>query len=122
MHYRLDKIANLVLTNEVSSEFDCNMDATQYAHKKFFMFSDDNLYVTFRFHIRILDYMIEMFGKDIVLKQTDKDHIETTVNINQTGAILLVQQYLDAIEIVYPENLRRDMLDRLSSSYKKYQS
>lgn len=121
MHYRIDKIANLRITSCSSSKYTFpNMDATTYAHKKCFMFSDDNLNVTFRFRASILDYMIELFDADIILIQRSNDDIETTVSINKTGALLLAQQYSDALEIIYPQSLIQDMRDRITNLGGRY--
>lgn len=120
MHYRLDKVANLRLIGESSSECHLTIDATEYAQRKFVMFSDDNLYVTFQYRRRILDYMIELFGTGIHIIRIDDETLESTVNINRTGALLLAHQYLDVMRIAYPEDLKETMIDSFEKATKWY--
>ena len=67
--------------------------------------------VTIRCKKRILDTMIDIFGKDIKITESDENHYRFTVTVNENGIIFLAQQYLDAIEIIDPPAIRKKLID-----------
>ena len=70
--------------------------------------------VTIRCKKRILDAMIDIFGKDIKITEPDEDHYQFTVTVNDNGIIILAQQYMDAIEIIYPPVLMKRFMESIS--------
>ena len=119
-HYRLDRICNAILLNEPSDPNFKMEDAYVYANNKLFMFSGEMIKATIKCKKRILDSMVDIFGTDLILFTPDPDHYEFTVTVNRNGIIYLGQQFLDAIEIVYPEDVREELLNRLNSAQKQY--
>ena len=119
-HYRLDRVSNAFLLNEPSNP-DFNMeDAYVYANNKLFMFSGEMIKATVKCKKRVLDSMVDIFGTDFVLFTPDSEHYEFTVEVNRNGIINLAQQYIDAIEITYPEDVRQEMKNRLKIAIEVY--
>ena len=119
-HYRLDRICNATLLNDPSDPDFIIEDAYVYANNKLFMFSGEMIKATIKCKKRILDSMVDIFGTDLILFTPDPDHYEFTVTVNRNGIIYLGQQFLDAIEIVHPEDVREELLNRLNSAQKQY--
>ena len=67
-----------------------------------------------------MDQMIDIFGTDIIVVPSKDDSFSITVNTSKTGAIYLAQLYLDAIEIIYPNELRKEFLKELEIKTKQY--
>ena len=106
MHYRLDRMSFAEVTDE-----DCiipfdRVDAYQYANNKLFMFTGRDVHVTIKCNKRVIDAMVDLFGKDIFFVKTDENHYTFSVVSTDTGIIFLAQQYLDAIEVIAPEEIR----------------
>lgn len=119
-HYRLDRISKACLLNELSNP-DFNMeDAYVYANNKLFMFSGEMIKATIKCKKRVLDSMVDIFGTDLILFTPDSDHYEFTVEVNRNGILFLGQQFLDAIEIMYPESVREEMTKRLKAAQEAY--
>ena len=119
-HYRLDRVSNASLLNEPSNP-DFNMeDAYVYANNKLFMFSGEMIKATIKCKKRVLDSMVDIFGTDFVLFTPDPEHYEFTVEVNRNGILCLAQQYIDAIEITYPEDIRLEIQHRLKTALKAY--
>lgn len=114
MHYRLDRICNAKVTKEKCIIPYEQVDAYDYSDNKLFMFSGEMVTVTIRCKKRILDAMIDIFGKDIKITAPDEDHYQFTVTVNDNGIIFLAQQYMDAIEIIYPPVLRKRFMELIS--------
>lgn len=105
-YYRYSDIISLIPYEQV--------DAHEYSDNKVFMFSGEMVTVTIRCKKRILDAMIDIFGKDIKITAPDEDHYQFTVTVNDNGIIFLAQQYMDAIEIIYPSVLRKRFMELIS--------
>lgn len=122
MHYRMDSIENLRMLDIPCSQFDYTEDAAGYAGNQLFMFSGERISVTFRCEKRMLDYVIDQFGRNVPLHQTDEGHFEVTVSVTKTGAILFCYRFLDDVTIVYPEELREEMHSRLITAAERFLS
>ena len=121
MQYRMDRIINLRMMDLPCSTFDYTEDAAEYAGKQLFMFYGENISVTFRCANRMLDYVIDQFGRNVILHRIDKEHFEVTVSAPKTGAILFCYRFLDEVTIIYPEELRKEIHDRLITAAERFQ-
>ena len=84
------------------------------------MYSDEQLHVRLRCENRIMDQMIDIFGTEMkILKRDDKSFI-TSVIVNKQGVLFLAQQFMEAIEIIEPDNLRETMKEQLKLTLQKY--
>ena len=119
-HYRLDRISNACLLTEASDPDFKMEDAYEYANNKLFMFSGKMIKTTIKCKKRVLDSMIDIFGTDLILFTPDSDHYEFTIEVNRNGILFLAQQYLDAIEITYPEDVRSEIKHRLKAALDAY--
>ncbi len=84
------------------------------------MFSGEMIKATIRCEKRILDSMVDIFGTNLILFTPDQDHYEFTVTVNRNGILFLGQQFLDAIEITYPEDIREELRKRLDIAQQTY--
>ena len=119
-HYRLDRISNACLLNDHSNSNFRMEDAYAYANNKLFMFSGEMIKVTIKCERRILDSMVDIFGTDLILFTPDSDHYEFSVTVNRNGILFLGQQFLDAIEIIYPDEIRKELHKRLETAAQNY--
>lgn len=106
MHYRLDRMTDAVILEEQCTTPFNRIDAYEYASNKLFMYSGKEVHVTIKFQKRILDAMVDIFGTEPLLFETDENHYQISVTVNDNGIIFLAQQYIDAIEIISPEEIR----------------
>ncbi|MSS58444.1 WYL domain-containing protein [Erysipelotrichaceae bacterium Oil+RF-744-GAM-WT-6] len=120
MHYRLDRIENLRMLDIPCSQFDYTEDAAGYAGNQLFMFSGERISVTFLCEKRMLDYVIDQFGKEVPLYRTDDNHFEFTIRVTRIGAILFCSRFLDEMTIIFPEDLRDEMHDRLVAAANRH--
>ena len=64
--------------------------------------------------------MVDIFGTDLILRTPDPDHYEFSVKVNRNGILFLGQQFLDAIEIMYPDDIRKELHKRLKIAVQNY--
>ena len=85
-----------------------------------YMYSDKQLHVHLRCENRIMDQMIDIFGTEMKILKRDDDSFITSVLVNKQGVLFLAQQFMEAIEIIEPENLREAMKEQLKLTLQKY--
>ena len=84
------------------------------------MYSDEQLHVYLRCENRIMDQMIDIFGTEMKILKRDDESFITSVLVNKQGVLFLAQQFMEAIEIIEPENLREAMKEQLKLTLQKY--
>ena len=84
------------------------------------MYSDEQLHVRLRCENRIMDQMIDIFGTEMKILKRDDESFITSVLVNKQGILFLAQQFMEAIEIIEPENLRETMKEQLEVTLQKY--
>ena len=119
-HYRLDRIKNIKIINEMVASLPKEKDAYEYARNKLFMYNGEMIKVTFKCHNRIIDQMLDIFGTNIMIILHKDNSFSFTIETSTQGAKLLAQQYLDAIEIVEPKDLRKEFIKELEERVKEY--
>ena len=60
-----------------------------------------------------MDQMIDIFGTSLKVQQGEDGYFFAHIRTTENGALFLAQQFLDAIEIVDPENVKEKMKERL---------
>ena len=84
------------------------------------MYSDEQLHVRLRCENRIMDQMIDIFGTEMKILKRDNESFITSVLVNKQGVLFLAQQFMEAIEIIEPDNLRKTMKEQLKLTLQKY--
>ena len=67
-----------------------------------------------------MDQMIDIFGTEMKILKRDDESFITSVFVNKQGVLFLAQQFMEAIEIIEPENLREAMKEQLKLTLQKY--
>ncbi len=120
MHYRLDRICNARVTEEKCTIPYEQVDAYDYSSNKLFMFAGKMTRVTIRCKKRILDAMIDIFGRDIKLTDLDDDHYQFSVTVSENGIVFLAQQYMDAVTIIEPQEIVDKIKNSIMNALKEY--
>lgn len=121
-HYRIDRIANLLVTDEESDVLaeEDRQEAYQYAEDRLFMFAGEITHVRYRCENRIMNAMVDLFGKEVRTWPVDAEHFDMVIQTTSAGAVFLAQQYMDAIELMEPLPLREQVEAVLQKALKAY--
>ena len=121
-HYRIDRISKVkVLEDEPVKQMPKNQDAYEYAKNKLFMYAGDMEQVTFLCKEQIMDSIIDIFGTDVFVSPQADGKFIIHVTTSPTGAKYLAQQFLDAMEIVEPKDLREEFVQQLKETLGSYE-
>ncbi len=114
VHYRVDKMENISITQNSRVSPDFSFDPAQYAKKTFSMYSGKEEFVTVRFDNSLINVALDRFGMDTTLHKSGEDSFEVKTKI------AVSQQFFGWIaslggraEIVSPENVRKDFGDMM---------
>ncbi len=121
-YYRIDKMKNIIITQEDVKKTELPIDPYEYSKSKKFMFSGEIVSIYLRCHKRMLDDVIDQFGQNIVIHKDDKDEnfFFTRIKSTQQGMLYFALQYLNFCEIIEPVSMREEMAKILSSKLELY--
>lgn len=125
VHYiRLDKITNIKITDDVATSItDVEGYKTGINYKEIssslpYMFSDKPERVEFLANKCIIDQVIDWFGK---VDYKDKgDNYLITTKVSPHAMKYWALQYLDFVEVLYPDSLREEIKQTIQYGYDKY--
>ena len=80
----------------------------------------NKIHVRLQCENRIMDQMIDIFGTEMKILKRDEESFIASVLVNKQGILFLAQQFMEAIEIIEPEDLRETMKEQLKLTLKKY--
>lgn len=122
--YRVDRMASLgqgLKEREGKEEFD-KIDIAAYTKSTFSMFSGEQEKVDMVFHNRMLDAVIDKFGKDVWLIKEDEWHFKATATVSISPQFFAWIFGLGGYaKIVGPESVvkqMKEMLENVSDKYK----
>ena len=95
-------------------------DPYEYAKNKLFMYAGEMILVSFLCYAKILDQMIDSFGRDVFISKREDGKFVLSTRTSKKGAIFLAQQFLDSIQILEPEDLRSEFAKDLQSALTGY--
>ena len=120
IHYRIDRMKDPKIMDKEVKKLPKTVDPYEYAKNKLFMYTGDTETVTFRCKESIIDQMIDIFGPEISIIPNKDGYFLMNIKTNKTGAKYLAQQFMDYITIIEPEGYRKDFLNNLKESIKRY--
>ena len=105
-HYRIDKIKNIRILDEIRKPIESlegYQQGFQYPRhliEHIYMFSGPSKKVTIKFDHRIIDQIIDWFGKDCVIEPYDETHSLLKVRVNLNALTYWLKQYDDFTELM----------------------
>lgn len=123
--YRLDRITDIVLLEVKQTPlrsiegFANGINYKEISCSLPYMFSDKPQRVEFLAEDWVLDQVVDWFGKDIRIVKKDNQYL-VSLNVSINAMEYWAMQYLNAVEVVYPSELRQRIAKNLQSAIKKY--
>ncbi len=122
--YRVDRMAEVAQTankRQGKEEFD-KANMAEFSKSTFGMFSGKQEKVSMVIENKLIDVMIDKFGKDVWMTKEDKDHVMVMANVSVSPQFFAwVFGLGSAITITHPESVVKQMKDMLSEISKKYE-
>lgn len=119
-HFRLDRMTGIKTGQRRIRIRIKRRDPYAYVSNRLFMYSGEQIPFTARCERYILDYMIELFGKNLSLTRDGTEYFIMHASSTRQDIIWLAQEYLDAMEILEPADLRDEIRSNLAKSLARY--
>lgn len=126
--HRLDHMTNVKELNSKSTSLkkikgiEKGIDYKELTTTKPYMFSDKAIEIEFLANSKIVDQIIDWFGKDVEFKKYmgSEDIIHVTLKSSQLAMKVWALQFLDVVEILKPVELRDEIKNIIEEARKKY--
>ena len=123
--YRLDRITDTcILENEATPlrkvpGYENGINYREISSSLPYMFSDKIERVEFIAEKWVTDQIVDWFGDNAQIVKKD-DKLKVTVSVSPSAMEYWAMQYLNAVEIVYPQHLRDKIKENLAKGIEKY--
>lgn len=85
-HFRVDRMSDIRIIDEMQENVESIMgegfSVGEYSRKLFSMYSGENTRVEITCENRMMNSVIDRFGKDVFVMKLDDEHFKVTVNVN----------------------------------------
>lgn len=121
-NYRLDRIKNIEITDEEISIKKKKSDIKEFAQSSTEMFGGDKTKIEAVFNIKLLDTIIDTFGRNITIERIDDEDelFKLTVHTNALGFKMWAMRNIDLLEVKSPIELRNEMKEIIKKANKRY--
>ena len=105
-HYRIDRMSDIQALPSPRRKLAKSFDPYEYTKTKMYMYGGNTIRVTLRCHQKILNDIIDQFGREVILqKTTDPDYFFAILTTSRQGIIYYAMQYALHCEIMQPLDL-----------------
>ncbi len=124
-HYRVDKMRKIEMTGEMreGKELFKAFDLASYSKKNFGMFGGEDKKVRIRFKNDFIGVMLDRFGKDISIRQSDEEGwSETMVDVAVSDQFLgWIFSLGSNVKIIGPDDVVRQFKEEIADMQKLYE-
>lgn len=126
-HYRLDRITDIRLLDELSRKSDSvqglvhGINLPKHMAEHIYMFSGESVPVTFRMKTYILNDVIDWFGRDVEFSDASDDEVTAKVKVNLSAMRLWAVQYGPHVRVLAPQDLVEDIEADLKKALRNYE-
>ena len=115
IHYRVDRMEQISVRDEMRDGTDREFDPASYARKTFSMFSGDERTVKMRFDNSLINVVFDRFGMDITPFRDGDCHFVITTNVSVSHQFFgWIASLGGRAEIVSPEDVKNEFVKMLS--------
>ncbi len=113
-HYRVDRMSDIQLLEEKRTPCPelTGKALNEHAQRLFSMYSGSMTDVKLRFHRKLLNVVVDRFGRETMLIPEDADHFNVTVKVAVSPMFLSwLLGFGDQVEILYPQSVIGEFQD-----------
>ena len=127
-HYRIDRITDIEMTDmnvkpmKEVEDLENGLNLPKHMSEHIYMFCGESVSVTMRTPADMMDDLIDWFGRDFRIIEKDKDgkNIAIALKCNYNAMFYWALQYGAYVEVLSPDELRKELADTIKDMNKKY--
>ncbi|MBR2871092.1 MAG: WYL domain-containing protein [Clostridia bacterium] len=124
-YFRMDRITDIELMDTIRTPlksvkgFENGIDYKRFSASMPYMFCDEPQRITFTADDGVIDQVVDWFGKDITIeRKNDTNYVSIYASVNAME--YWAMQYLNAVEVLTPLELRERIKKNVQSANEKY--
>lgn len=124
IHYRVDKMTSIEIADEKREGHDAfkEFNIAHYTNTLFGMYAGDETKVTLEAENKMINVLIDRFGKDLIIAPISDTHFKTTVTVAVSGQFFGWIMGIDGdIKIVAPKSVVEEMKEHIERLRKQYE-
>ena len=118
--YRLDRMKNLQRLEGENVHAMSEKKIEEFISSEIGMFGGVKTEVEFICHNRLLENVLEQFGKDTPIKKYDDEHFRATTEMNMEGFKYWVLRNIESVDIIKPIELKNELKKILEQALTRY--
>ncbi|WP_099159306.1 helix-turn-helix transcriptional regulator [Virgibacillus ndiopensis] len=112
-HYRLDRIRNITVSENDFTKMD-NFHLQEYVNQSFHMFAGEEIRIKIRFHLDLVNVVLDRFGQEVDIKQIDDDHFVLTTKAKLSdGLINWILTWGNQAKVLSPDYLVDEVKEKI---------
>ena len=125
-YYRMDRITNIEILNEPSTPlrsikgFENGIDYKRFSSALPYMFADEPKMIEFIADGWAIDQIVDWFGKDIRIEEREDGRFLVCVKASINAMEYWTMQYMNAVEVLSPKELRERIKKNVQIANEKY--
>ena len=126
-NYRIDRITDIKITDEKIKSFKklkgsnkAELNLADYMKKHPYMYSSDDVMVTFRVTLPMISDVIDMFGTGVRFSDKDETGVSVSVTANERAVEQFALNFAPDVMILRPEKLRNKVAEQLKKAAEAY--
>ena len=125
-HLRLDRITKIRILGSAAKPIEKTKEGAvnlpRHMAEHIYMFSGESVHAEFKAKNYILDQVIDWFGRDIKISETDGETSLVSVTVNKRAFFCWALQYGPHIEVTKPVEMRAELASAALEMYEKYEA
>lgn len=127
-YYRMDRITNISPIDEPSTPlrsvkgFESGIDYKRFSQSMPYMFADEPQTVEFIADGWVIDQIVDWFGKDVRMEEYGDGRFLVRVRVSINAMEYWAMQYMNAVEVLSPKELRERIKKNLQVANEKYKN
>ena len=85
-----------------------------------YMYSSEDVRVTFRIVKPMITDVIDLFGKDVIFSGENETHVTVSTKTNERAMLQFAKNFAPDVEILKPERLRDELREELERALEVY--
>lgn len=121
IHFRVDKMSGISVTDEISEKPKGNFDIAEYTNKTFNMFGGKDERVEVLVHNSLIGVIIDRFGKEVSTLKADEEHFVAVLSVNASPQFLgWLLSFGDKMKVISPQRVVDEVKNLTKTIYDLY--
>lgn len=118
-YFRLDRIKNISIVEGKQVNI-TKKQLNNYIESTIGMYGGEKETIKAIVNRRLMDDVIDQFGKEVEILSFDDENFTMQTEANLTGVKNWALRHLENVKVIYPNKLKKEIIDILNASLKQY--